>query len=179
MSKRDWLYAAAVAALVMPSAGALAQVKEYSPVTQERLSNPEPQNWLMYRRTYDGQGYSPLNQITADNVRDLVPAWTISTGLIEGHQAPPIVNNGVMFVSTPQAQILALDAKSGELLWRYKHLLPEDLTQLHPTNRGVALLGDKLYVATVDDYLIALAACRSEFASVFACRGSSYVVGWR
>ena len=158
MSKRDWFYAAAVAALVMPSAGALAQVKEYSPVTQERLSNPEPQNWLMYRRTYDGQGYSPLNQVTADNVRDLVPAWTISTGLIEGHQAPPIVNNGVMFISTPQAQILALDAKSGELLWRYKHPLPEDLTQLHPTNRGVALLGDKLYVATVDDYLIALDA---------------------
>ncbi len=156
-TKQAWLYGAALAALALPTL-AQAQVKDYSPVTQERLSSPEPQNWLMYRRTYDGHGFSPLNQVTADNVKDLVPVWTFSTGLIEGHQAPPIVNNGVMFVATPQAQVIALDAKTGDLLWRYKRQLPEDLTQLHPTNRGVALLGDRLYIATVDDFLVALDA---------------------
>jgi alcohol dehydrogenase (cytochrome c) len=157
MARRALRYGVALAALALPAL-AQAQIQNYSDVTQERLSNPEPQNWLMYRRTYDGQGFSPLNQINAGNVKDLVPVWTFSTGLIEGHQAPPIVNNGVMFVSTPQAQVIALDAKTGDLLWRYKHQLPDDLTQLHPTNRGVALLGDRLYVATTDDMLIAIDA---------------------
>src|SRR3954451_1844401 len=137
---------------------AQAEVKNYSPVSEARLANPEPQNWLMYRRTYDGQVYSPLDKINAGNVKNLVPVWTFSTGVIEGHQSPPIVNNGVMFISTPQAQVIALDAKSGDVLWRYKRTLPEDLTQLHPTNRGVALLGDKLYVATVDNFLVSLDA---------------------
>ncbi len=136
----------------------LAEVKTYSPVTEQRLQHPEPRNWLMYRGTYDGQGYSPLDQINAGNVADLVPVWTLSTGVLEGHQSPPIVNDGVMFVTTPQAQVIAVDAKTGEQLWRYKRQLPEDLTQLHPTNRGVALLGDRVYVATVDDFLVALDA---------------------
>lgn len=132
--------------------------RRYSPVTDARLQNPEPRNWLMYRRTYDGQGYSPLDQINAANVQDLVPVWTFSTGVNEGHQSPPIVNDGIMFVTTPQAQVVALDAKTGDVIWRYKRPLPEDLTQLHPTNRGVALYGDKLYVATVDCFLVALDA---------------------
>jgi outer membrane protein assembly factor BamB len=56
----------------------------------------------------------------------LTPVWTLSTGVNEGHQAPPIVNNGVMFVATPQAQVLALNARTGDVLWRYKRELPED-----------------------------------------------------
>ena len=112
----------------------------YAPVTDQRLVDPEAENWLMYRRTYDGWGYSPLEQISPANVKNARPGVDFSTGVAEGHQAPPIVNNGVMFVSTPQNQVLALDAKSGELLWRYKRDLPEDLFQLHPTNRGVGPL---------------------------------------
>ena len=134
----------------------------YSPVTDERLLNPEPGNWLMYRRTYDSWGYSPLNQITTENVAKLVPAWTFSTGVEEGHQSPPLVNNGVMFITTPKNQVLALDAKKGELLWRYRRELPEDLFQLHPTNRGVALHGDKVFLATVDAHLLALNAKTGE-----------------
>ena len=80
----------------------------------------------MYRRTYDGWGYSPLSQITVENVGKLKLAWTLATGQIEGHQAPPIVNNGVMFVATPGNQVLAIDAKAGNLLWRYKRPIPED-----------------------------------------------------
>ena len=141
-----------------PRAKATAGPTSYAPVTDQRLVNPEPENWLMYRRTYDGWGYSPLEQITPANAATLVPVWTFSTGVAEGHQAPPIVNNGVMFVSTPQNQVLALDAKSGELLWRYKRDLPEDLFQLHPTNRGVGLYEDKVYLATLDAHVVALDA---------------------
>jgi alcohol dehydrogenase (cytochrome c) len=141
-----------------PRAKATAAPIGYAPVTDQRLVNPEPENWLMYRRTYDGWGYSPLEQVTTANAATLVPVWTFSTGVAEGHQAPPIVNNGVMFVSTPQNQVLALDAKSGELLWRYKRDLPEDLFQLHPTNRGVGLYEDKVYLATLDAHVVALDA---------------------
>ena len=141
-----------------PRARAMAAPTSYVSVTDQRLVNPEPENWLMFRRTYDGWGYSPLEQITPANAGTLVPVWTFSTGVAEGHQAPPIVNNGVMFVSTPQNQVLALDAKSGELLWRYKRELPEDLFQLHPTNRGVGLYEDKVYLATLDAHVVALDA---------------------
>lgn len=135
-----------------------AQVQNYSPVTDARLQNPEPQNWLMYRGNYAGWGYSPLDRINTGNAGKLTPAWALGTGVAEGHQSPPMVNNGVMFVSTPQNQVLALDAKTGEVLWFYKKELPEDLLQLHPTNRGVALYEDKVYLATVDAHLVALDA---------------------
>ena len=137
---------------------ALAQRVEYSPVTSARLLAPEPRNWLMYRRTYDSWGYSPLAQINAANAHRLVPAWTFSTGVEEAHQAPPIVNDGVMFITTPHNHVLALDARAGDLLWRYRRELPADLFQLHPTNRGVALHGDRVYLATVDAHLVALDA---------------------
>ena len=88
MTAKNALYlglALAPAALFGWSGGAASagQIGSYSTVTQQRLENPEPGNWLLYRRTYDGHGYSPLHQITADNVRDLAPVWTFSTGVIE------------------------------------------------------------------------------------------------
>jgi alcohol dehydrogenase (cytochrome c) len=73
----------------------------YSAMTESRLLNPEPHNWLMYRGNYAGWGYSPLDQITPQNVTKLTPVWTLSTGVNEGHQTPPIVNNGVMRGSRP------------------------------------------------------------------------------
>lgn len=135
---------------------------EYTSVTDARLEKPEAENWLMYRRTYDGWGYSPLDQINTANVKSLVPLWSYSTGVDEGHQAPPLVNDGIMFVSTPQNQVLAIDARSGDLIWRYRRELPEDLLQMHPTNRGVALYGDTVYLATVDAFLVALNAKTGE-----------------
>ena len=155
---RTLLLTLATLALLLASTTHAAEPMPYSPVTAERLTHPEPGNWLMYRRTYDSWGYSPLKQIDTSNVAQLKPLWSFSTGVEEGHQSPPIVNDGVMFITTPRDQVLALDARSGELIWRYRRELPADLFQLHPTNRGVALYGDRVYIATVDAFLVALDA---------------------
>lgn len=132
--------------------------RPYPSVTDARLQNPEPENWLQYRANYAGWGYSPLAKINQGNVAKLGLAWAFTTGQVEGHQAPPIVNGGYMYITTPGSQVIALDAKTGVELWRYKKKLPAELTQLHPTNRGVALYGDKLYFATLDCELVALDA---------------------
>src|SRR6266853_6988733 len=71
-----------------PEAPMPAVLKNYQPVTAERLLKPEDSNWLMVRRTYDGWGYSPLDQITTKNVEKLLPVWEFSTGVVSGHEAP-------------------------------------------------------------------------------------------
>jgi alcohol dehydrogenase (cytochrome c) len=131
-------------------------LQSYKPVTADRLKKPEDGDWLMARRTYDGWGYSPIEQITRRNVTRLQPVWSFSTGVTSGHQAPPIVNNGVMFVATPGNQVIALDAKTGDLLWRYRRPLPEDVILLHATSRGVALHGNKVLFAAGEAVLVAL-----------------------
>jgi alcohol dehydrogenase (cytochrome c) len=130
----------------------------YKPVDAERLKRPADDDWLMIRRTYDGWGYSPLDQITPANVARLQPMWSFSTGVINGHEAPPIVNNGVMFVATPGNQVIAIDAVHGSVLWRYKRPLAEDVILLHPTSRGIALYRDKVYFAAGEAVLVALDA---------------------
>ena len=171
MTSRTTLRAAGVAA-AMAALGAvlLAQqpaapqapmpplLQNYRPVTADRLKQPEDRNWLMNRRTYDGWGYSPLSQITPANVGQLVPAWSFATGVAFGHEAPPLVNDGVMFVATPQNQVIAIDAGTGKVLWRYRKQAPPDVILLHPTSRGVALWGDKVLFARAESVLVALEA---------------------
>ncbi len=147
----QWMLCAAALTLAQ-------QAMAYDAVTDARLLKPEPQNWLMYRGTYNGQGYSPLDKINTANVKRLVPVWSYSTGQVEGHQAPPIVNNGIMFISTPQNQVLALNAKTGDQIWQYKREFPDDVQQPHPTHRGVALYGNRVYLATMDAHVVALDA---------------------
>src|ERR1700756_809487 len=130
----------------------------YPTVTDERLQHPEAGDWLMYRRTYDGWGFSPLNEITSSNIQKLSLAWSMSTDLLGAHETTAIVNHGRMFITTPQNNVLALDAKTGTQLWRYARKYPDGLFQLHPTNRGVALYGDYVYMATTDCALVALDA---------------------
>jgi alcohol dehydrogenase (cytochrome c) len=149
------------AAALVPVLGSIAQAAElgpYTPVTDARLESPEARNWLMYRGNYEGWGYSPLKSISDKNVGKLQLAWSYTTGELEGHQAPPIVNNGYMYVTTPNNQIIALEAATGRELWRYKKQIPAEMMQLHPTNRGVGLYEDKVYIATTDAMLIALDA---------------------
>ncbi|HET9830246.1 MAG TPA: PQQ-dependent dehydrogenase, methanol/ethanol family [Vicinamibacterales bacterium] len=141
-----------------PPAPRPAILQNYPPVTPEQLKKPADGDWLMVRRTYDGWGYSPLEQITKANVARLQPVWSLSTGVTSGHQAPPVINGGVMFVATPQNQVLAIDARTGALLWRYRRTPPEDAIVAHRTSRGVALLGDKVYFAAGEAVLVALDA---------------------
>lgn len=153
--------------LAGPAAAAIA---DYSPVTAERLTRPEDGNWLQSRRTYDGQAHSPLAQITRDNVAQLKQVWSHPTGPYRpapeftalpasgAHQAAAIVNDGVMFMTTPDNQVIAMDAATGEEHWRYQHPLPADLVPVHPANRGVALWGDKVFFATLDAMVVGLDA---------------------
>src|ERR1700729_1041412 len=135
-----------------------AALRNYQPVTAERLKAPEDGNWLSIRRTYDGWGYSPLDQITANNVKGLKPVWIFSTGEPKVHESAPLVNNGVMFISTPNNQVIALDVRSGNLLWRYKRPRPAGAVVAHDTSRGVALFGDRVYFAAGEAVLVALDA---------------------
>jgi alcohol dehydrogenase (cytochrome c) len=137
-------------------------LKTYSAVTDDRLLKPTDADWLMIRRSYDGWGYSPLDQITTANVSRLEPAWVFSTGVSSGHEAAPLVNNGVMFFSTPSHRVVAIDAKTGTILWRYIKEVAENVVAPHPTSRGVALYGDKVFFAANDAVLVALNARTGE-----------------
>jgi len=141
-----------------PAAPPPAVLQSYQPVTDDRLLHPEDRDWLMVRRSYDGWGYSPLSQITPANVKRLQPVWLLSTGMNNGHQAPPIVNNGVMFVATSYNQVIALNAKTGQELWRYRSPSPPDARVSKPVNRGVALYGDKVFFALGEAVLVAIDA---------------------
>ena len=133
-------------------------LRNYASVTADRLKNPEDGNWLMIRRTYNGWGYSPLDQITPANVRRLRPIWGFSTGESRSHESAPIVNGGVMFVTSPRGQVIAIDARSGNVLWRYRRPSPQGTLVPHDTNRGVALFGDKVFYAAGEAALVALDA---------------------
>ena len=133
-------------------------LRNYSAVTRERLLKPEDRNWLLIRRTYNGWGYSPLDKINVSNVSRLKMVWRARTEEPGSHQAPPLVNNGVMFISTPNNQVAAYDAKTGTLLWRYKRVRPEGAFVAHPSNRGLALYGDKVYYGAGEAVVVALDA---------------------
>jgi len=141
-----------------PPAPTPAVMRNYQPVTAERLKNPEPGNWLQVRGTYNGWGYSPLDQITPANVKQLSLAWVFSTGAVNAHEAAPLVNNGAMFVSAPGNQVIALDARTGTLLWRYRREVPPGAIVMHPVSRGVALYGNKVFFASNAAVLVALDA---------------------
>ncbi|PYS31958.1 MAG: hypothetical protein DMG14_35835, partial [Acidobacteria bacterium] len=131
-------------------------LQNYKPATMERLRKADDGDWLMVRRTYDGWGYSPLDQITTKNVDRLQPVWVFSTGVVSGHEAPAMVNNGVMFVATPSNQVIAIDAKTGKVLWRFRRPAPEASNIPHQTSRGVALYGDKVFFAVGEAVLVAI-----------------------
>ena len=153
-----------------------AVLKDYKPVTAERLRKPDDQDWLMIRRTYDGWGFSPLSDITPANVQRLKPVWVFSTAEARVHQAAPLVNGGVMFVTSPNNQVIAIDVKSGNLLWRYRRPLETGMNVPHQTNRGVALYGDKVFFAAGEAVLVALDARtgREVWTSVVADNKAGY-----
>ena len=147
---------------------------EWVNVTDERLLNADrdPSNWLTFYRTYNGWRYSPLSQVNRQTVQRLVPQWIFSLGEVGDQEGTPVVNNGIMVVTagapTLQRQrVFALDAATGNLLWKHEVKLPEDLPELArrvPRNRGIALYQNKVYLGTLDARLMALHAKTGELA---------------
>ena len=133
----------------------------FSPVTWERLLHAadEPHNWLMYSGTFDSQRFSRLDQIDTRNVGNLELKWAYQIPQIDRAETVPLVVDGVMFVTEAPSNIVALDAATGRAYWRYDHELPDDLRICcGRNNRGVAILGDTLYMSTLDAHLVAIDA---------------------
>ena len=133
---------------------------DLTPVTDALLADPPPGDWLSWRRTRDGHGYSPLDEVTRDNVDELQLAWVLA--IREGNnQTTPLVHDGVMFLANPGNVVQAIDAVTGEVIWQYRSPLPEDAVRWGAT-RTLALYGDKVYLATYDAALVALDARTGE-----------------
>ena len=148
-------------------------ISERTPVTDAMLRDPDPDDWLIYRRTYDGWGHSPLDQIDRENVGDLQLAWVWSMG--DGRNQPtPLVYDGVMYLAGPGNVVQALDAADGTLLWEYRRPLPAALREAG--SRNLAIYGDKLFMGTRDAFVAALDSRTGEL--VWETRMADYNDGY-
>ena len=130
-------------------------------VTQDMLNRADgdANNFLHTNGNYEQTRYYPASQINTGNVKNLRPAWIFQTEIVESLETTPIVVNGVMYVTTSFNHIHALDARTGEELWHYKHKMGPITTYCcGPNNRGVAVYKDKVYMGTLDSKLVALDA---------------------
>jgi alcohol dehydrogenase (cytochrome c) len=146
---------------VKQQVGEAAKPATVTPVTQDMLDRAagDANNFLQTNGDYTQQRYYPAKQINTGNVAKLRPAWIFQTDVKESMETTPIVVNGVMYVTTSFSHVYALDARTGEQLWHYKHDMGPITTYCcGPNNRGVAVYGDKVYVATLDSKLVALDA---------------------
>jgi alcohol dehydrogenase (cytochrome c) len=131
-------------------------VKNYVPVTDEMLRNPDPGDWLMIRRNYQAWSYSPLTQITAANVKNLTLAWVWEMTEGGANEPTPIVHNGIIYLVNPGNIVQALDGRTGNLIWENR-IGPELSTGLGGM-RSLAIYQDKILFATTDARLVALDA---------------------
>ena len=150
-----------------PAAGQEEAAAGFVPVTDAMLQDPAPGDWLTWRRTLDGWGYSPLDHVTRENVGGLRLVWTraLAPGRQEG---TPLAYRGVLYVPQPNDVIEAIDARTGDLRWSHRRDLPEDVYDFvggsGPTNRNVALY-DRFIINTSDDnYVFGLDAETGETA---------------
>jgi alcohol dehydrogenase (cytochrome c) len=150
----------AAACALSVSATTLAQIDDFSPVTQAMLENPSPNDWLMFSRTYDAQRYSPLDQIDTGNVGGLTLAWTrvLNQGTTE---TVPIVHDGVMYLVTPGAVVVAFDAASGDTLWTYEHDVPDQVANGGRT-KNLAIYQDIIVYTAPDSRVVGLDARSGE-----------------
>jgi PQQ-dependent dehydrogenase (methanol/ethanol family) len=154
--------ALAAAALVAGLFGSDARAADYKPVTADMLVNPPAQDWLQISRTYDEQRFSPLDQINQSNVAKL--QMVFSLGLPPGTQeSTPIVHDGVMYMIEPGANLLAIDATTGDKIWEYRRDYPKDMAaKIHPPQlargKALAIFEDMVYFAAPDGYIVAVDA---------------------
>src|SRR5712691_7313259 len=130
-------------------------------VTFERLLNSgkEPQNWLTYSGDYTGRRFSPLDQVNASNAHTLAAKWVYQTGATGKIETTPLVVDGILYATAQDDRAFALDARTGRPIWMYQHALPGDIRPCcGRVNRGLAILGDKVFLGTLDAHVIALDA---------------------
>lgn len=136
-----------------------ASASSQSPVTYERILGAagEAQNWLTYSGRYSGWRYSTLNQINTSSASHLAMQWAFQVGDLGQFETTPIVVDGVLFGTGQNDRAFALDARTGRAIWRYQRNLPEKLQPCcGMVNRGVAVLGERVFMATLDAHVIAL-----------------------
>src|SRR5215469_13092627 len=130
-------------------------------VTFERIldASKEPQNWLTYSGDYEGRRFSALDQINKDNVKNLAPRWVYQTGALGKWETTPLVVDGILYGTAQDNRAFALDARTGRPIWEYQRILPSDIRPCcGRVNRGFAILGDKVYFATLDAHVMSLDA---------------------
>ena len=136
-------------------------LEQYSPVTEAKLAQPPAGDWLSWRRTRDGHGYSPLKQVKRDNVKELRLAWSLA--MQDGsNQVTPLVHDGGMYLRHPGNIIQAVAADTGDVIWEYRYRFPPEAQTLGGPVRNIAIYGDKLFLATYDAAIVAIDARTGE-----------------
>ncbi len=137
------------------------RIEKFEAVTQNMLNDPPDGDWLSWRRTLDGQGYSPLTEINRSNVSRLQFAWSLA--MRDGsNQGTPLAHNGILFLTHPDNVVQAVDGASGELIWEYAYPYPEGSKTLGGPQRNIAIYEDKVILATYDAALVAIDAQSGE-----------------
>jgi PQQ-dependent dehydrogenase (methanol/ethanol family) len=156
----------AIALAVLFAAGlaihAQAPVRRFVPVTDAMLQKPDPGNWLMWRRTLDGWGYSPLNQINKNNVAQLRMVWTRGMAAGNTQESTPLVYDGVMYLPHSGDLIQAIDARTGDLIWEHQRKLEEG--RRRDRNRNIAIYGNLIIDTSADNHVYALDAQTGKMA---------------
>jgi alcohol dehydrogenase (cytochrome c) len=133
------------------------EVPKFSPVSREMLRQPPAADWLSWRRTLDGQGYSPLSQVNRANVKSLKLAWVLT--MRDGsNQTTPLVHDGTMFLVNPENVVQAINAATGDVIWEFAYSFPPESKTLAGPTRNIAIYQDKLFMATYDAAIVALDA---------------------
>jgi alcohol dehydrogenase (cytochrome c) len=151
--------------LVVLAAPLAAAERTFAPVTDVTLQNPDPADWLMWRRTQDSWGYSPLDQINQRNVGRLKLAWSMDLDAAPSQEGIPLVYAGVMYYPAPLDVTYALDAGTGRKIWEHRRTLPDDLDKFVPfphTNRNLAIYGNLIIDNGADSFVYALDARTGE-----------------
>ena len=158
--------ASALIAVAFAAPPVSAQVESYAPVTDAMLQDPDPADWLSWRRTLDGQAHSPLHQIDTGNVGDLrlVWSWALRPG---PQQTTPLVHDGVLYIANPGEIVHALDAATGDLIWEYERgaEAPGNSFGGPPPgrmHRNISMYDDKIYLNTADAHVVAIDARTGE-----------------
>src|ERR1700730_6813931 len=167
----DFSRHASLLVLCLILSGARSLAAQESTTLRIEHADKEPQNWLSFYGDYRGWSYSGLNQITRENVKQLVPVWAFpagfpppGTGLRAGLEATPLVVDGVLYLEGMQNNIYAIEAATGRPLWTYTYKWPETVTYSIRGARGIAFGDGRLYMGTQDNHLVAVDAATGEEA---------------